>query len=183
MKVNAFVRKRHLFKTMTGPIESASEQQQPLVGASAHEQDDPKFDVTNEVNRTDNYPFDSSGDESDDFTTKISGVSRKGGAWPCFATGTMPYLEDYENNVFIGFISSSLRGCGQVTFLNNPLSGVLIIVASMIEDYVVGLCGLFSVLIAHLFVKIFQLDEGLLRAGLFGFNAYLVGLAFGTFHG
>lgn len=46
---------------------------------------------------------------------------------------------------FLDFINYSLRGVGQVVFLNNPLSGLLIMLALFIQSPWIGLMSLVAV--------------------------------------
>lgn len=84
------------------------------------------------------------------------------------------------------FVDLNLRGIGQVMFQDNPLSGLLFFVAIGWGSYAAGLPqvalgGLVAVVTATLAAQWLCVDAADLRAGLYGYNAYLVGLAFGTF--
>jgi len=84
------------------------------------------------------------------------------------------------------FVDRNLRGIGQVMFQDNPLSGLLFLIAigwgSMAADVPqVAIGGLVAVLAATLMAQWLRVDEAGLNAGLYGFNGYLVGLALPTF--
>jgi urea transporter len=84
------------------------------------------------------------------------------------------------------FVDVNLRGIGQVMFQDNPLSGLLFFVAIGWGSYASGVPqvawgGLVGVLAATLMAYWLRVDEAALRSGLYGFNAYLVGLALATF--
>jgi urea transporter len=84
------------------------------------------------------------------------------------------------------FVDRNLRGIGQVMFQDNPLSGLLFFVAIGWGSYAggvpqVAIGGLVAVLVATLMAQWLRVDEAALNAGLYGFNAYLVGLALATF--
>jgi urea transporter len=84
------------------------------------------------------------------------------------------------------FVDRILRGIGQVMFQDNPLSGLLFFVAIGWGSYAggvpqVAIGGLVGVLAGTLMAKWLRVDEAALNAGLYGFNAYLVGLALATF--
>ena len=84
------------------------------------------------------------------------------------------------------FVDRNLRGIGQVMFQDNPLSGLLFFVAIGWGSYAAGvpqvaIGGLVAVLAATLMAQWLRVDEAALNAGLYGFNAYLVGLALATF--
>jgi urea transporter len=84
------------------------------------------------------------------------------------------------------FADRNLRGIGQVMFQDNPLSGLLFFIAIGWGSYASGVSqvaigGLVAVLAATLMAQWLRVDEAALNAGLYGFNAYLVGLALATF--
>jgi urea transporter len=84
------------------------------------------------------------------------------------------------------FVDLNLRGIGQVMFQNNPLSGLLFFIAINWGSYAAGMphiaiAGLVCVMVATLTAQWLRVPPADLGAGLFGYNAYLVGLALGTF--
>jgi urea transporter len=84
------------------------------------------------------------------------------------------------------FIDYNLRGIGQVMFMDNPLSGLLFFVAIGWGSYEAGMPqvaigGLVAVVAATLAAQWLRVDAADLGAGLYGYNAYLVGLSLGTF--
>ena len=84
------------------------------------------------------------------------------------------------------FLDINLRGIGQVMFQNNPLTGLLFLLAVGWGSYAasmpqVFIGGLLAVVAATLTAQWLHLDEADLASGLYGYNAYLVGLALGTF--
>jgi urea transporter len=89
---------------------------------------------------------------------------------------------------FLRFIDYILRGIGQVMFQDNPLSGLLFFIAIGWGSYVAGMPqvaigGLVAVIAGTLTAQWLRVDAAGLAAGLYGYNAYLVGLSFGTFLG
>ena len=84
------------------------------------------------------------------------------------------------------FIDVNLRGVGQVMFQDNPLSGALFLCAIAWGSYAAGVPqvlfgGLIGVAAATLTALWLRVDPASLRAGLYGFNGVLVGLALATF--
>ena len=84
------------------------------------------------------------------------------------------------------FVDINLRGIGQVMFQDNPVSGLLFFVAIGWGSYAAGvpqvaIGGLVAVLAATLMAQWLRVDKAGLNSGLYGFNAYLVGLALATF--
>ena len=84
------------------------------------------------------------------------------------------------------FVDLNLRGIGQVMFQNNPVAGLLFFIAIGWGSYAadvpqVAIGGLVGVLTATLTAQWLRVDRTDLAAGLFGYNAYLTGLALPTF--
>jgi len=80
----------------------------------------------------------------------------------------------------------NLRGIGQVMFQNNPLSGILFLVAIAWGSYAAGaprvaIAGVVAVVMSNLTAQWLRADSGSLHSGLYGFNGVLVGLALATF--
>jgi urea transporter len=84
------------------------------------------------------------------------------------------------------FVDVNLRGIGQVMFQDNPLTGLLFCIAIGWGSVAaaapqIALGGLLALVVATLTAQWLRVDPDGLRAGLYGFNAYLVGLALPTF--
>ena len=84
------------------------------------------------------------------------------------------------------FVDVNLRGIGQVMFQDNPLSGVLFLAGIAWGSYATGapeiaIGGVIAVVVATLTAQWLHADETSLRAGLYGYNGVLVGLALATF--
>lgn len=90
------------------------------------------------------------------------------------------------SSAVLRFVDINLRGAGQVMFMDNPLSGLLFLVAIGWGSYAGGVPqvaagGIVALLASTLAAYWLDVDRADLHAGLFGFNAYLVGLALPTF--
>jgi urea transporter len=94
---------------------------------------------------------------------------------------TMPWVQSYIKSELLLFIEFCLRGISQVYFQNNPMSGLLILVGLIIQSPMVALHGVIGLVCGNLIAVLLGFDKGLARSGLFGYNAFLVGLALGTF--
>jgi urea transporter len=84
------------------------------------------------------------------------------------------------------FVDINLRGWGQVMFQDNPLTGALFLAGIAWGSFAAGapqvvLCGVLAVVVATLTAGWLRVDPTSLRAGLYGYNAVLVGLALATF--
>jgi urea transporter len=95
---------------------------------------------------------------------------------------TMPGLaERADGNPLLAFIDSCLRGIGQVCFMNNPVTGLAILVAMFVGEAWLGFAGAVGVATSTLAAILIGMDRGAIRAGLFGFNGVLVGAGFSLF--
>jgi urea transporter len=84
------------------------------------------------------------------------------------------------------FIDIVLRGIGQVLFQDNPLSGLLFFIAIAWGSYAAGvpevaIGSLVAVVVATITAWWLRVDDAGLSAGLYGYNAFLVGIALPTF--
>jgi urea transporter len=96
--------------------------------------------------------------------------------------GTAPLLQERLGRMPpLTFVDSCLRGVGQVMFMNNPLTGLLVLVAAWIHDPWLGFGGTVGVVVSTLVALLMGFDRGAVRLGLFGFNGVLCGLALATF--
>ena len=96
--------------------------------------------------------------------------------------GTMQDLNQaLERRTLLDFINASLRGIGQVGFANNPIAGLSIAFAVLIQSPWVALMLVVGVVVATWTAYLMRLDRPSIRNGIFGLNGALVGLALGTF--
>ena len=90
-----------------------------------------------------------------------------------------------HDNVFLEFIDVTLRGCAQVMFQNNPLTGLLFFAAIFVGAYGEGQPAVAYGAVLGTAVATFTgsnlKDRTSWKAGLFGYNGCLVGAALPTF--
>ena len=84
------------------------------------------------------------------------------------------------------FVDICLRGLGQVMFQDNPLTGILFLAAIVWGSIAAGvphvlLAGVLGVVASTLTAMWLKADKSALRAGPYGYNGVLVGLALATF--
>jgi urea transporter len=84
------------------------------------------------------------------------------------------------------FVDVTLRGIGQVMLQDNPLTGLLFLAAVCWGSYAggvpqVAIGGIVAVVAATVTAMWLRVEPANLNAGLYGYNAYLVGLALPTF--
>src|SRR5260370_775139 len=96
--------------------------------------------------------------------------------------GTMPAAsERARENPLLDFIDSCLRGVGQVCFMNNPVTGLAILVAMTVAKPWLGFAGVLGLVVSTGAALVIGMDRGAIRAGLFGFNGILVGAGLSLF--
>ena len=78
---------------------------------------------------------------------------------------------------FTAIMLASLKGISQVIFIENVVSGVLILIAITIASYELGIITLCSSLIGTVIGKIGKANEKSVNSGLYGYNSVLTGLA------
>lgn len=89
-------------------------------------------------------------------------------------------------SAILRLVDVNLRGIGQVMFQDNPLTGLLFLIAIAWGSVVGGapavlIGGVVAVVVSTLTAQWLRVDTASLRAGLYGFNGFLVGLALPTF--
>jgi urea transporter len=89
--------------------------------------------------------------------------------------------ERADENPLLAFVDSCLRGVGQVCFMNNPVTGLAILVAMFVAKGWLGFAGTLGVVVSTLAAVAIGMDRGAIRAGLYGFNGVLVGAALSLF--
>ncbi len=96
--------------------------------------------------------------------------------------GTLPHLtQRWERRSFGTVLPTALRSLGQVIFINNPISGLLLLLALLAQTPVMGLFAALGVATANLTAKAIGCDRGARRNGIYGFNGALVGSAAAAF--
>jgi urea transporter len=96
--------------------------------------------------------------------------------------GTMPeFSERAKDNPVLDFVDSCLRGVGQVCFMNNPVTGLAILIAMFVGEAWLGFAGALGVIVSTASALLIGMDRGAIRAGLFGFNGVLVGAGLSLF--
>lgn len=91
-----------------------------------------------------------------------------------------------QTNAALRFVDVNLRGAGQVIFQNNPLTGLLFLLAIGWGAIVAGqpaiiVGAVLALVIATWTAMLLDVDEVSFSQGMFGFNGVLVGAAVPTF--
>jgi urea transporter/Ca2+-binding EF-hand superfamily protein len=96
--------------------------------------------------------------------------------------GTLPHLEArWGGNRCGAALISGLRGLGQVIFINNPVSGLLLLLALLGQSPAMGLFSVLGIATANLTARAIGGDRSARRNGIYGFNGALVGSAAAAF--
>ncbi|NWX69695.1 UT2 protein, partial [Alca torda] len=99
----------------------------------------------------------------------ITGDMKEFGAW----------LKDKP--LVIQFIDWVLRGISQVMFVNNPLSGLIVVAGFLVQSPWWTLTGCLGTVVSTLTALILGQDRSAIAAGLYGYNGVLVGLLMAIF--
>ena len=82
---------------------------------------------------------------------------------------------------FTSVILASLKGISQVIFIENAISGFIILIAITISSYKLGIIAFLSSIIGTLIGKIGGAQENSVNSGLYGYNSVLTGIALTLF--
>jgi urea transporter len=88
----------------------------------------------------------------------------------------MTAWENAAENPALGFIDEVLRGCGQVMFQNSPITGLLFFIGLFAGGWEFGAYAVLATAVATATAHWIGVPKGLIKAGLYGFNATLVGV-------
>lgn len=77
----------------------------------------------------------------------------------------------------LNFFDSVLRGIGQVMFQNNSYAGLLFLIGIGCNSWLYALALVAGTTVSTLTATLLKADRALVRAGMFGFNGGLVGIA------
>ncbi|XP_072353238.1 urea transporter 2 isoform X2 [Scyliorhinus torazame] len=86
-----------------------------------------------------------------------------------------------DQNIVLQFIDWNLRGIAQVMFVNNPLSGVVILAGLILQNPWWALNGVVGTVFSNLAALVFSQNRSAIAAGLYGYNGILVGLLMAVF--
>ncbi|NDV19067.1 urea transporter [Pseudodesulfovibrio sp. JC047] len=86
-------------------------------------------------------------------------------------------MEVLQKTPLCRFVDACLRGCGQVMFQNNALTGFLFFVGIFYNSWQLGVCAVLGTAASTLTAMALGADKGLIKNGLFGFNGTLAGIA------
>ena len=97
--------------------------------------------------------------------------------------GTLHQLHGPVARLNPGLVSllAGLRGLAQVIFINNPLSGLVLLLAFLVQSPWCALLALLGTAASHCTARLLGLPEGLRSEGIYGFNGALVGCAVANF--
>jgi urea transporter len=100
--------------------------------------------------------------------------------WP--TGGTLPWLERrWGGRGLPAALLSALRGLGQVIFINNPVSGLLLLLALLLQSPWMALFALVGTVTANLTARAIDAEPTAWSNGIYGFNGALVGAAVAAF--
>uniref|UniRef100_A0A8C5S8R3 Urea transporter n=1 Tax=Laticauda laticaudata TaxID=8630 RepID=A0A8C5S8R3_LATLA len=86
-----------------------------------------------------------------------------------------------EKPVALQFIDWLLRGISQVMFVNNPLSGIILLIGFLVQSPWLTLMCCTGVIVSTLTAVILSQERSAIAAGLHGYNGVLVGMLMAVF--
>ncbi|XP_032101144.1 urea transporter 1 isoform X2 [Sapajus apella] len=100
-----------------------------------------------------------------------------------YVTGDMKELANWlkDKPVVLQFVNWILRGISQVVFVNNPISGILILVGLLVQNPWWALTGWLATVVSTLMALLLSQDRSSIASGLYGYNATLVGILMAVF--
>ncbi|NXJ70592.1 UT2 protein, partial [Rostratula benghalensis] len=100
-----------------------------------------------------------------------------------YITGDMKELGTWlkDKPLMIQFIDWVLRGISQVMFVNNPLSGLIVVAGFLVQNPWWTLTGCLGTVVSTLTALILSQDRSAIAAGMYGYNGVLVGLLMAIF--
>uniref|UniRef100_A0A8D0GZN8 Urea transporter n=1 Tax=Sphenodon punctatus TaxID=8508 RepID=A0A8D0GZN8_SPHPU len=118
---------------------------------------------------------------------KNQSAMSKGGKRICkalgYLTGDMKEFGDWlkDKPLMFQFVDWVLRGTSQVMFVNNPLSGLIMIGGFVFQNPWLAITGCLGTIISTSTALLLSQDRSAIAAGLHGYNGVLVGLLMAVF--
>ncbi|XP_066103044.1 urea transporter 1-like isoform X2 [Saccopteryx bilineata] len=100
-----------------------------------------------------------------------------------YVTGDMKEFTNWlkDKPLVLQFIDWVLRGLAQVALVNNPISGILILVGILVHSPWLALTGCLGTAVSTLTALLLCQDRSAIAAGLHGYNATLVAILMAVF--
>ncbi|XP_059563186.1 urea transporter 1 isoform X2 [Myotis daubentonii] len=100
-----------------------------------------------------------------------------------YVTGDMKEFANWlkDKPQVLQFFDWILRGLSQVALVNNPISGILILVGLLVQNPWWALNGFIGTAVSTLTALMLSQDRSAIAAGLHGYNATLVGILMAVF--
>uniref|UniRef100_A0A8J8YPS0 Urea transporter 1 n=1 Tax=Callithrix jacchus TaxID=9483 RepID=A0A8J8YPS0_CALJA len=100
-----------------------------------------------------------------------------------YITGDMKKLANWlkDKPVVLQFVDWILQGISQVVFVNNSISGILILVGLLVRNPWWALTGWLGTVVSTLMALLLSQDRSSIASGLYGYNATLVGILTAVF--
>ncbi|PIC80796.1 urea transporter [Sporosarcina sp. P18a] len=90
-------------------------------------------------------------------------------------------MQVMKEGKFFAFLLESLKGISQIIYLENVITGLLILLAITVSSFSLGIIALLSAMIGTLVAKVGGADKILVSKGLMSYNSVLSGLVLQTF--
>ncbi|PIC99569.1 MULTISPECIES: urea transporter [unclassified Sporosarcina] len=90
-------------------------------------------------------------------------------------------MQMIKEGSFTTFLKESIKGISQIIYIENTITGLLILLAITVSSLSLGIIALLSAMIGTLVAKIGGADQTLVSKGLMSYNSVLTGLVLQTF--
>lgn len=101
--------------------------------------------------------------------------------WGGWSAERIPGYRAAVTNPVGAYVDAVLRGVGQVMFQNNPVTGLLFLAGIFYNSVTFGAYAVLGTAVSTLVAILLGVGRDVWRAGLFGFNGTLAGIAFAFF--
>ena len=90
-----------------------------------------------------------------------------------YVLSTMPEAKHWveRQGIVIRSVDAVLRGIGEVAFMNNSISGLIIIIGIILNSWEFGIAMIIGSLVSLFTAKFFKLNDQLISNGIYGYNA------------
>jgi hypothetical protein len=101
-----------------------------------------------------------------------------------YVVSTMPEAKNWveRQGLAIRVIDAVLRGIGEVAFMNNSISGLVIIIGIFLSSWEFGVAMIIGSLVSLLTAKFFKLNDNLISNGIYGYNAVALQIGIAQYH-
>jgi len=87
-----------------------------------------------------------------------------------------------QQHFLIRLLDSLLRGMGEIIFMNNSITGLIILIAVFIQSWQFAVCMIIGSITSSLTAIVFKLNSTSIANGIYGYNAVLLQTGIAEYH-